>query len=468
MKTKKWQRRLLRVFGISALLLFLLFYFSTNSIETDPYFESEYYNNTVAKMDSAFLKKTEAQGALLAGFARVNISPKYVTDSPDASKGEFSTIRMAGYGDGQIATGVHDSLFAKAIAVEVDGKEVIFLSADMVVIPELVAQKVSSNLKGTISRKQILFGATHTHASIGNCIPKFVGESFGGEFQPEVVVWLGEKFTQLILEARKDKKLARFSSDYIRVPNLIRNRIIGETGRLNDKLNLISFAQDQGKKAAIGIFGAHATTIATWNDKFSGDYPGYFQRSLESKGVDLALFFAGTVGSHTNKGIGEKFEKSKYIGETLADSAAIVINRMAYDSVVQMTTITTEIEIPELQAFYISDRLRVSPWAADKLMAEMKTIYLQGVKLNDLVWIAMPYELSGEYGIDLKNALEVAGYNSSLTSFNGQYLGYIIPQKYYYFDTYEARLMGWYGPSMGDYLMELNFKLANELTDKRL
>jgi hypothetical protein len=312
------------------------------------------------------------------------------------------------------------------------------------------------------------FGATHTHASIGNCIPKFVGESFGGEFQPEVVAWLGDKFTQLILNARKDKKLARFSSDYIRVPNLIRNRIIGEPGRLNDKLNLITFAQDQGKKAAIGIFGAHATTIATWNDKFSGDYPGYFQRSLESRGVDLALFFAGTVGSQTNKGKGEKFEKSKYIGETLADSAAVVINQMKYDSVVQMTTITTEIEIPELQAFYISDRLRVSPWAAGKLMAEMNSIYLQGVRLNDLVWIAMPYELSGEYGIDLKNALEVAGYNSSLTSFNGQYLGYIVPQKYYYFDTYEARLMGWYGPSMGDYLMELNFKLANELTNKRL
>ena len=98
----------------------------------------------------------------------------------------------------------------------------------------------------------------------------------------------------------------------------------------------------------------------------------------------------------------------------------------------------------------------------------MKSIYLQGIKLNDMVWITMPYELSGEYGVDLQNALELAGYNSALTSFNGQYLGYIVPQKYYYYDTYEARLMGWYGPSMGDYLMELNFKLANELTGSRL
>jgi len=468
MRTKRWQRRALRTLGALVVILGLLFYFSTKTIDTDPYFESVYYKNTMAKMDVAFQEKMEAQGAFLAGFARINITPKYVEDSPDASKGEFNAIKLAGYGDGQLAVGVHDSLFAKAIAVEVDGKELVFLSADMVVIPELVVLEVASNLGSEISREQILFGATHTHASIGNCIPKFVGESFMGDFQPEIVAWLGAKFTQLILDARKDKKAATFSSGHIRVPNLIRNRIIGETGRLNDNLNVATFTQHNGKKAAIGIFGAHATTIGPWNDKFSGDYPGYFQRSLEAKGIDLALFFAGTVGSHANKGKGEKFQKAEYIGETLADSAAVLISKMEADSIMAMMAITTEIEIPELQAFYVSDRLRLSPWAGGQLMAEMKSIYLQGVKLNDMVWITMPYELSGEYGIDLKNALEVAGYTSALTSFNGQYLGYIVPQKYYYYDTYEARLMGWYGPSMGDYLMELNFRLANELTDSRL
>ncbi len=459
---------MLRVFGALALVLGLLFYFSTDTIATDPYFEAPYYKNTLAKMDAAFKKKTKAKGELLAGFARSNITPKFVAVAPDAMKGEFNSIKMAGYGDGQIAVGTHDSLFAKAIAVEVDGKELVFLSADMVVIPELVVLMVESNLKGEIPRQQILFGATHTHASIGNCIPGFVGESFMGEFQPEVVEWLAEKFTQLILEARKDKKSAKVSSGYIRAPHLIRNRIIGETGRLNDKLNLVAFAQQNGKKAVVGIFGAHATTIGPWNDEFSGDYPGYFQRSLEAKGIDLAMFFAGTVGSHSNKGKGEKFQKSQYIGETLADSAQVFLNKMQYDSVTTLTAITTEIEIPDLQAFYVSDRLRLSPWAGGKLMAPMKSIYLQGVTLNDMVWIAMPYELSGEYGLDLKNALEVVGYNSALTSFNGQYLGYIVPQKYYYYNNYESRLMGWYGPSMGDYLMELNFRLANELTDKRL
>ena len=61
---------------------------------------------------------------------------------------------MAGFGDGQIAKDVHDSIFAKAIAIKVDGTEVVFISADMVLIPELVVLKIAENLKGKIDRKQ--------------------------------------------------------------------------------------------------------------------------------------------------------------------------------------------------------------------------------------------------------------------------------------------------------------------------
>ncbi len=47
-------------------------------------------------------------------------------------------------------------------------------------------------------------------ASLGNCILDFAGGSYEGKFQPDVVEWLGEKLTQLILDARKDKKVSKF------------------------------------------------------------------------------------------------------------------------------------------------------------------------------------------------------------------------------------------------------------------
>ena len=464
----KWLKILAKIFGALILLLVILFFLGTSTIDTTPYFETQYYRNTIENIEEAVKNKTEVTGSLQAGFARTNITPKIVSGTPDPNKGEFNSIKMAGYGSGKIATGVHDSIFAKAIAIDVNNESIVLINADLVAIPENLVIKVTEILKGKISRKQLFFGATHTHSSIGNCMPGYVGKSFGGEYQPEVVAWLGQKFSDLILEALADKQPAQFSSGYIKVPNLVRNRIIGESGRLNDKLDLLSFIQENGRKASIGAFSAHATVIGTDNELYTGDYPGYFQRHLEENGVDLAMFFAGTVGSHSNKGLGEKFDKAKYIGETLADSAQVALNKMEHTGNMDLTAISSEIEIPKLQFLYISDRLRLTPYLARKLMPVMNPIHVQALKLNNLIWLALPYELSGEYGLDLKNALELQGYNSVLSSFNGQYLGYIVPQKYYYYDTYEARLMGWYGPTMGDYLMELNYKMANELTHTKL
>ncbi|MEN8248090.1 MAG: neutral/alkaline non-lysosomal ceramidase N-terminal domain-containing protein [Bacteroidota bacterium] len=467
---KKWLKILLITSGIIVTIIFAAGCFVISSIDKTPYFETTYYKNTTERLNNVLSNRITTEGNLQAGFAKINITPKIISGDQKPSKGEFNTIKLAGFGKGQNAVGVHDSLFAKAIALDVAGKKAILISADLLLMPPEVVDKVVEKLKkrSDITRGQLFFGATHTHSSIGNCIPKFVGKQFGGEYQPGVVEWLSEKITKVILQSVSDLKIAQFAHGYIHAPNLVANRLIGETGRLNDKLTVISIKQDEGKHAAIGIFAAHPTIIGTWNNQFSGDYPGYFQRTLEDKGIDMAMFFGGTVGSHTNKGEGEKFEKADFVGKSLADSATVAFNKMEYSDSVVFSSITSEIEIPKLQAIYITDNWRLSPWLGKKLMPKVKSTYLQALQLNNLIWLTQPAELSGEYAIDLKNALELKGYNAAITSFNGQYLGYIIPAKYYYYDTYEARLMGWYGPGMGDYLMELNYTIADSLTRNKL
>ncbi len=467
---KKWLKILLITFGVIFIIIAALLYYSISYIDTTPYFETEYYSNSIKKLNKALANREKAEGKLQAGFAKINISPKMVNGAEDPSKGEFNDIKLAGFGGGQIATGVHDSIFAKAVALKANNRLIVLVSGDLLLMAPEVVNKVAENLKtrSDLDRKQIYFGATHTHSSIGNCIPGFVGEKFVGKYHPKVVNWLAGKLTAVILKSVSDLQPAQIGNGYIHSPNLIKNRIIGKTGRLNDKFTLLSIKQLSGKQTVIGIFAAHATTIGDWNSEFSGDYPGYFQRGLERRGIDMAMFFAGTVGSHTNKGKGSKFDKSKFIGEALADSAMIVLNHIKYSDEVALSAVATEIEIPKLQMGYIADNLRLSPEVGQKLMPEMKSSYLQAFVINNFVWITMPCELSGEYAIDLKNALELKGYNSAITSFNGQYLGYIVPVKYYYFDAYESRLMGWFGPSMGDYLMELNYTIADSLTGVKL
>ncbi|MCK5774560.1 MAG: neutral/alkaline non-lysosomal ceramidase N-terminal domain-containing protein, partial [Bacteroidales bacterium] len=357
------------------------------------------------------------------------------------------------------------SLFAKAIAIKVNHKLQIFISGDLLMMPPKVVEHVIKDLatQKNIQRHQILFGATHTHSSLGNFLDGFIGQQFTGEFQEEVVSWLSKKITTVIIDAIDDLQAAEMATTYVKATPYIANRIIGKTGRLNDKLTLVSINQENGRKAIIGIFAAHPTIISSWNSEFSGDYPAAFQRNLEQNGIDLAMFFGGTLGSHTNKGPGDKFERTEYVGKALADSCLIAIASLEYKNQVQLSRINTQIELPKLQIIPITSKIRLAPWLGHRLLGPIENVYLQSLSINDLIWISLPCELSGEYAIDLKNALELSAYKSAFTSFNGQYLGYVVPAKYYYYDTYESRLMGWYGPSFGDYLMELNFTMANIL-----
>jgi hypothetical protein len=60
------------------------------------------------------------------------------------------------------------------------------------------------------------------------------------------------------------------------------------------------------------------------------------------------------------------------------------------------------------------------------------------------------YALGKEKGLDVM-----------VTSFNGGYIGYVTPDKYYDVDHYETRLMNWYGPGSGSYMTESLEKLLN-------
>ena len=69
-----------------------------------------------------------------------------------------------------------------------------------------------------------------------------------------------------------------------------------------------------------------------------------------------------------------------------------------------------------------------------------------------LIWSTTPSDVSGETAIDYKNAMGQKGFRAMVSSFNGAYTGYIIPCKYYHYNSYEPRMMNWFGPSYNPYI----------------
>ena len=94
-------------------------------------------------------------------------------------------------------------------------------------------------------------------------------------------------------------------------------------------------------------------------------------------------------------------------------------------------------------------------------MATPQNPYLQAIRIGQMVWVSTPGDFSGEYAVQIKNNLAVNGFMSNVSSFNGSYLGYIIPGRYFYMNEYEPRTMGWFGPNMGDYTMDVIRRISD-------
>ena len=460
-------RTFLKIFGIVILIVLILLFWAIKTVDYTPYFQTDYYTSTISRLDSLSKDLAIEKGPVQVGFGKESITPVFNGDSDHPAIGKFKEIPLSGYGarKGAAATGVHDSLFVKAMAIEVLGKTAVFVGSDLLIMPPDVSKKVDSILsvsKG-LDRSNIFYSATHTHSSVGAWSAGTVGEMFGGAYNPSVVQWLSLRVADAINGALSDLKPGRLGMGNFHARDFVRNRLVGEDGKVNDDFMMVLAEQYDGRKAILGSFDAHATTIGDWNLETSADYPGYWQRKLEKNGFDMAIYFAGSVGSHSYRSKGEQFEKSRYIGEALADSVLVNTESINLKDSLSLSSITLQIDYPEFQV-RISDGLRLNPTIAKRLFPNVGDIYLQTVRIDSLIWATSPCDFSGETTLTYKGAMDRKGFRAMVTSFNGGYTGYIIPCKYYHLNAYESRLMNWFGPAYNPYVNYLIGEMMERLS----
>lgn len=435
----------------------VVFFLSTGAIKDEPYLESTYFKRTIARVDS--LKKTEfaVNESIYAGFSKVSITPTIHHSTDDAASGKFVSVPLAGFGarKGKPATGIHDSLFVKSVALKVGKKLMVFVGADLLIMPPNIIDTVVAKLYALgITRDQLFFSATHTHSSVGAWGPGFVGEAFGGKVNPAIQQWLVNAIVKSVELAVSNLSKSSLTSGSFNAAGFTRNRFIGELGTKNPDFSYILVNQKGKRKAVIGTFSAHSTTLGDKNMEFSADYPGYWERKMEASSFDVALFSAGAIGSQSPSGKGKSFESSKYIGESLADSLIRRLPVAAYQETTSFAAATLRVTMPEYH-LRLTTKINMATWLSNKLMPEPQNVYFQAVRIGKLIWISAPSDFSGELALEIKNRLAAMGFDAVVSSFNGSYVGYIVPSGYFYMDEYESKLMSWFGPTMGDYSMYL-------------
>jgi hypothetical protein len=459
----KTSRNILRLLATVVGLLGLAGVLCLDGVDYHPYLHETYYAEATARLRAVAATNTLARGELSAGFGRALLSPKLGAQHDNALKGEFRSLPLAGYGNrhGKPAQGIHDDLYVKAVALRVGDRLGVMLGADALVIPpevtDLARRQLTEQLK--LSRDQLYLSATHTHASIGGWGEGMVAEAFAGGFQPGVRIWFADRIVAAVREAVADLKPASLGQGQFAAPEFVHNRVVGPLGRVDPEFSYAVVKQKEGKMAVLGSYAAHATVLSSDLMEFSADYPGCWQRAVEQATGGLAVFLAGGVGSHSPVPPEKGFAGTQRMGQALAEKVLAHIKEVSLTNSISFGILGLEFSLPPTNV-RLSDGLRLRPWVARRLVPVRKATFIQAFRLDNCIWVSTPCDFSGELALGIKAYLRSEGMNSVITSFNGDYIGYVIPLKYYHLNGYEPRTMSFFGPNVPDLFDDLIRNLA--------
>jgi len=390
-------------------------------------------------------------GPIRSGWSRFSLTPTIGASATDPALGVFQSVPLAGYGNrkGTPAAGIHDELWVKAVAFASRSATGVMVAADALIIPREVADRAVEMLGRSrgLGRGQVYFGATHTHCSLGGWGQRFVGETFAGPHDPAVPTWFANQLVRAVEAALDDLQPARLGAGSFEAPEFIRNRL-DRGGVVDPEFSLLVVQQADGDRAILGSYSAHATVLGGNVMVFSGDYPGAWARAVEESGIGLAAFFAGGVGSQSPVAPTGGFEGVEAMGRILAERTRDRVSRIPLMDAVPFQTELMVVSLPEVQV-RVTDGIRLRPWVARQLMPPLsETTVLQAFRFGNCVWLSTPCDYSAELALDLKAVAAARGVDAVVTSFNGDYIGYVIPGRHYHREGYEPRVMNFYGPNV--------------------
>lgn len=442
-------RKSLKFFSYTLAVIAVLAISLIAPIDRTPLEEQSFYQEMMKELDTLQLKKYPATKKLTIGWSEFNITPHY-------------SMPMAGYTPKDKFDSVHDSLFCRVLYINNGGIQSFIISMDLMLFPPILKQKLDEYIAQYKKKYFLYLSATHTHSAIGGWDKSLVGRFTIGNYHEK---WVESTAQEIIKQMEVAKQSSLPSSLHYweaDASELVQNRLDGN-GKTDGWLRGIKMLRQDSSRAIVATFSGHPTTLDLLGTTLSGDYPAELVKQFKQEGYQFGMFMAGMMGSHRIVGFeGDQFHKTDSIAKTLA--AKITHSKQFTMNSDSVSIISQHIPIQfGPSQLHLAKNWKARNWAFRSLLEPLKGefTYLQ---IGNIIFMGTPCDFSGELyaDADFNKWCEQNNKHLILTSFNGNYIGYVTADQHYDKNEEEVMALNWVGPSFGRYFTTCIQKIVSK------
>jgi hypothetical protein len=227
--------------------------------------------------------------ALEAGAAKATITPDV----------KAAKVYMAGFDNNRVATGVHDDLYVRCLALGAGRETLVLCEADLIGLFYDDVLKVREKVKAQAPDvTQVIVGSSHDHEG-----PDTMGlwgpTPFQSGMDEKYMGWLDDRIASTALEAvhsMRDASMTLARDDH---PLLALLQSDSRPPYVKDPylfaMQLKSTADNQ-PIATLVNWSDHPETLGGHNTLITADYPHWLCQYIESHEGGTAVFFQGSIG----------------------------------------------------------------------------------------------------------------------------------------------------------------------------
>jgi hypothetical protein len=348
-------------------------------------------------------------------------------------------VYLAGFGQNRTAQSVHDDLYVRALALELESTRVALAALDLLGLSRMHCQEVERRVNERAPNTRLILACTHTHHG-----PDTLGlwgpDTSNSGVDPDYIAGLKDTLVDTTLGALGQLQPARLRSASAHVSGVARNA--RDPQIVDDELTCIQFCHPESGAplATMLVFPCHPEVLWEHNPRITSDYPGFLRRRVEAETGAPSLFFAGALGGMMTPDVQDhSFEEAEAMGDILARAALDALHGARAIAVGTLEHNRCEFSIPMENLLF---QMAMTGGLLPHALTDEGTVSTEANLLKiGPIWLAgVPGELLPKLGLTLKAELRQAGAQmAAVIGLANDELGYILPQEDYVYpgDTFE-------------------------------